>query len=281
MIKTGRHICQGLPGWKLLSAGLCVVSAAILFTGASHPAMAQTETAGAQATGAPWATGYAAAVADMTGKLLGARDPDTPRSPDLIGRIMLLSIALQDVSDGILKLDEALFYTNADSIPAEAAIRGGIRRDRQGDIAAIALARRLALNPTILGERMAALSARVGLQGSSITVGRTSNGAPRFDGQSTARDAVRLMIALDRTYPALVRSIFSDYTVATIPMAIASEDGCAMVVEAVTSNGDTLRIASATHGAPDTESCLTAAHRAAYDQAGRSLTLAYGAQTGH
>ncbi|MEO8810938.1 MAG: D-alanyl-D-alanine carboxypeptidase family protein [Rhodanobacter sp.] len=182
------HLLQYGRG-LLIAALLCVLSA---FAGRAH-------------------AGYAAIVVDAaTGKVLDSVNADQRDYPASLTKMMTLYLTFEGLKRGRLKLDQMMPVSSwaANKSPTKLGLRRGQRISvedcilgmvtKSANDAATVMAERLGGSEHHFAEMM---NAQAALLGMSATHFANASGLPDPDNTSTARDLVKLAMALYRDFP--------------------------------------------------------------------------------
>lgn len=220
----------------------------------------------------------AAIVVDVgTGAILSASNIDAPQPPDLTGRLLVVTMAIQDVADGTLRADEELELVGGDRIFAASAIRMTAEGGPAQRVPTTLLVGRIGHNPKLLQERMFALSRRIGMRGSNLEIHRGPDGGPRYGGSTTIRDTARLMTSLLRAHGDATRTIF-ERTVTGLPGGeVWMIDGSTCLLTRH-SEGAGRRMLAAVGGSADAASCRKQALELLDNAASRLMTIALGGE---
>ena len=181
----------------LLTRILTAVSAVLLAAslGVSHAAAAQ----------------YAGIVMDAkTGKVLYSEDPDSPRYPASLTKMMTLYLVFEALEAGRIRLDSKVpvsAHASAEP-PSKLGVRAGGSITVEQGIQAL-VTRSANDMATALGELLGGSEARFGQMmttkarslGMSKTTYRNAHGLPNDEQITTARDQARLSIALRQHFP--------------------------------------------------------------------------------
>ena len=172
----------------------------IAFAGASTPVQAAK---------------YAAIVIEEdSGRVLFARNADSPRYPASLTKIMTLYLLFEDIAAGHLTLKSRipvskvaagrspskLYLKPGQSISAEQAIYALVTKSAN-DVAT-AVAEKLGSSERAFAKRMTRKARALGM---SRTTFRNASGLPHSKQRSTARDMARLAIAMRRDFPQYFR----------------------------------------------------------------------------
>jgi D-alanyl-D-alanine carboxypeptidase len=198
-------------------------------------------------------------VADVdTGALLSGSDIDAQVAPDVSARLLILTMAIQDVADGTLNASEPLQISIGKVIPTASAVQIVAEGSDGHRVPLTALVGRIGHNPQIFRERLVALSKRVGMKGTEIEIGRAQDGGPSWQGSSTARDAVRLATSLMRAHGDAARTIFARTVPARVGDAgeeIRMSDG-GSCLSVATGPSTKRRFAASVNGAAGPKDCF-------------------------
>jgi len=154
---------------------------------------------------------YAAILIDhQTGEILYSRQPDTPRHPASITKVMTLYVAFEEMSAGRLREDDMIRVSAhaAAQAPSKLYLRPGSQisvRDAIGTIAtksandaAAALAEHIGGSEAAFAERMTATARRLGMMGTRFM---NASGLTHPQHLTTARDIATLSRAMLRDFP--------------------------------------------------------------------------------
>ncbi len=163
------------------------------------------------ADGAAGRAKYAAIVIDVeTGRVLHARNADSPRYPASLAKIMTLHVVFDQLRAGRLKLTDKVKFSRraarqpasklglrvGQSITVEQAILALVTKSAN-DVAT-ALAERISRTEKGFARHMTVTAHRLGM---TRTTFRNASGLPHSGQQSTARDMSRLALAMLRNHP--------------------------------------------------------------------------------
>ncbi len=217
---------------------------------------------------------YSAIVADVdTGIILTADHIDGARSPDLLGRLLVLTMAIQDVADGTLDAGEEIRIKRDETALIAEALQEAAAGDQGYRAPLTALAGRVGHNAEILEKRIEALQTRVGMLGTDITIERANDGGPEFVGYTTIRDVSRLAVSLLRAHGPATATVFASATGDPSPTWIWISDQQSCLLAAKGPSTGRLMVAGLT-GSPDDLSCFEAAAGLLSDQDTRILSAA-------
>jgi len=180
-------------------------------------------------SGSAQAAEPAAMVADVdTGAVLVSNRIDMTLGSGLLARLALVSIAIQDLSEGALAADERIQISRDRDIDAFAAIQATALGEAGYRAPMTALAARTGHNPRILRERISALLARIEARASSLDITRSPDGGPGFEGKTTTRDTVRLAVSLLRAHHEMADEVFEPATggISSASIWIMEGDAC-------------------------------------------------------
>jgi hypothetical protein len=219
---------------------------------------------------------YSAIVADVeTGIILTADRIDGPRNPDLLGRLLVVAMGIQDVADGTLDpAEEIRIRADQNALVAEALQMSAM--GSEGYRAPLtALAARLGHNAEILEKRIEALQTRVGMRGTELTIERGRDGGPEFVGRTTIRDVSRLAVSLLRAHGSATATVFEPAIGNASPTWIwmTQDDTCLLAAKGPRTGR--LMVAGIT-GAPDDLACFEAAAEILSENDTRILSAAAG-----
>jgi len=157
------------------------------------------------------AADYSALVVDAaTGSVLYQRNADTVRYPASITKVMTLYLLFQDLEAGKLTLSDQLAVSA--NAAAQSPVKLGVRKGQtikvkdailalvthSANDVAVVIAENLAGTEAKFAKRMTEQAHRLGMDD---TVFRNASGLPNPDQVTTARDMVRLAIAIRRDFP--------------------------------------------------------------------------------
>lgn len=207
-------------------------------------------------SGPAMAGGFSAMVSDLdTGAILTADQIDAPRAPDLMSRLITITMGIQDIVDETLDPDEMLEIRPGQSASAMTALQATALGEAGYRAPMTALAARIGHNARLFNERMKSIRGRIGMRASEVAVVRGTDGGPAFDGRTTLRDTVRLATSLLRAHPDLTAQVFGPATggIETTLIWMVEEEACLLSAKGQRS-GRTL--IAALSGAPDDASCF-------------------------
>ncbi len=204
------------------------------------------------------------AVADVeTGLVLSANDIDVKRPPELSGVIALTFLVINDMLTGLLDPDEILRGDPIDGTRAYADLAAMATRSDTAEVSARAsLAHRIARNPRLLDERISGLMRRIGMRATVMNSLHDTQGAPAWEGHTTARDVLRMTSALVKTHPDITRSLFQRSGFRSRlreDLWLPRKDGCVLVAMTPRSRRN---LAAVIYGAATQGDCLAAAEAA-------------------
>lgn len=204
---------------------------------------------------------FSAIVADTeTGHILTAEHIDSPRSAALMGRLLTVAMALEELSRGVVSLETPLPSSSRTTIPLGDALEL-VSTDPDGARVALAsIANHVGGSVSGYASGLARVEDRVGLQGTALHVSRGDDGGPDFAGYTTPRDIARLTTSMLRAYGPDIERIFGD---APERMWLAGDGECLLVEAGPVSRH--LFVAALT-GAPAASSCRELATRLIRDE---------------
>lgn len=217
---------------------------------------------------------YSAIVADVeTGIILTADRIDGSRSADLLGRLLVLTMAIQDVADGTLDAGEEIRIRQDRSALIAEALQEAAAGGNGYRAPLTAISARVGHNAEILEKRIEALQTRVGMLGTKVNIERARDGGPEFVGSTTVRDISRLAVSLLRAHGPATATVFASATGDPSPTWIWMSDRESCLLAAKGPLTGRLMVAGLT-GSPDDLSCFEAAAGLLSDQDARVLSAA-------
>ena len=149
-----------------------------------------------------------------TGKTLFSRHADAPRYPASLTKIMTLYIVFQELKAGRLKLDSRLKVSQyaAARPPSKLGLRPGstisvksailsLVTKSANDVAAV-VAENISGSEAKFAERMTRTARRLGMKSTTF---RNPHGLPNSKQRTTARDMIRLGVAVQQHFPSYYR----------------------------------------------------------------------------
>jgi len=226
------------------------------------------------------AEGFSAMVSDIeTGIVLTEERIDTHHATALVGRLLTLSIAIDEIEAERLPKTEMIQINPGTSIETMRALQEVALGEEGWRGALTAVAGRVGHTPRKFRQEFSALGARIGMTDTETDVLRGRDGGPIFAGHTTVRDELRLATALFRAHGTLTKQVFGPATgdLETTHIWLAEDGNCLLVADGPKTGRS---LAVAVTGTPDRYACFeTAALLIAEDDGRLAAAIDSGAGT--